>query len=123
MSEQQDGKLSAHEEQWLDRMLEAAPRIEPSATLRRQVAEIPLRHPQAARAAEHWLPRFVLGWAFAGVVLTVMAGAGVWTGLEQSVLPEIAMFTEEPSEALEDDPWQELSLLAFADDLDKELLP
>jgi len=45
MSER-DPKLTPDEEQWLDRMLQAPGPVEPSASLRRAVAEIPLRHPR-----------------------------------------------------------------------------
>lgn len=111
--------LSPKEDAWLDRMLDAAAPIEPSAAVRRAVAEIPLRHPQPAAA-----PRG-LGWPawalrFALFAVLASAAAGAWLGSRTEVLPEIA-FTDDAQ--TDDGAWDELETLAFADDLDAELAP
>jgi hypothetical protein len=122
MSER-DPKLTPDEEQWLDRMLQAPGPIEPSAALRRAVAEIPLRHPrsdliEAGRAPSlgAW-PASALRYALLAALASIAVGA--WLGYQGEVLPEVAL----EDSAQMDDEWEELSLLAFADEVGEELEP
>lgn len=101
---------------WLDRMLDAAPKVTPSATLRRAVAEIPLRHPHAPRAAI--ATRFALKSLLAGALLATLAGALVGSYGDSIALPVLA--SEEDAAA---EPWDDLAVLAFATELDTELEP
>jgi len=119
--EMHDRKLPPAQEQWLDRMLNEAAPVEPSAALRRAVAEIPLRHPRAERADPRGVwPAYVLRFALL-TALTALA-AGAWLGYEASVLPEIAL-SDDAADANADEGWEELAELAFADQLDEELEP
>jgi len=122
--ERHDPKLSAHEDQWLDRVLSEAAPVEPSAALRRAVAEIPLRHPRAegAGARGSWLdwPSFAMRYALAAALVVLAVGA--WFGYEANVLPEVVLIDEEAQPSADDD-WEELAQLAFADQLDEELAP
>lgn len=132
MSEsERDPKLSMTDEAWLDRVLRTAAPIEPSAAVRRAVAEIPLRHPRPAAAAEHasglagW-PARVLRFAMLTAVASVAVGA--WLGYEANVLPSVAFDVQARAAAPQDaenaeDAWEELALLAFAAELDEELAP
>jgi hypothetical protein len=103
--------------------LAGLPPPEPSAALRRAVAEIPLRHPQleGARSAFAWLP-LRSAWALcASAALIVALGAltgALADGLDVSLSPEPQV---EPAE--EDDALTELSELAFAAELADELAP
>jgi hypothetical protein len=100
---------------WLQRMLDAAPPVLPSAALRRAVAEIPLRHPHAARV--RFASRFALRAALAGALLATLAGviAGSYGGEALELDSAEAVAAEER--------WQDLTVLAFATDLDAELEP
>jgi len=126
--ESQEPKLSAAEDQWLDGVLRSAAKIEPSAALRRAVAEIPLRYPRTnpQPAEPAWFAgslSSVFRFAFVAAVASVALGA--WLGYEPDVLPELAVSTwTDPSEAWQaDGEWEELAQLAFADELDAELAP
>ena len=125
MSHDDRDPLSPAEEQWLDRMLKAAEPVEPSAAVRRAIAEIPLRHPLAAAGEGRvsgfgaWpasLVRFALFSALASI------GVGAWLGYEADVLPEVA-WSDQGEASQPEDEWEELALLAFADELDEELAP
>jgi hypothetical protein len=115
------------EERLLDHMLGAVKPVEPSAALRRAVAEIPLRYPQRVAPAPVFglWPARVLGALAASLVLST--ASGVLVGLyEDDVLPGLALTERaEQSEAelQQDAVWEELALLAFADALDEELSP
>jgi hypothetical protein len=79
---------------------------EPSASLLRAVAEIPLRHPRAATAwplTVRWLWRAGLSAAFI-VVLGALSGA--WS-----------------AETVSEDEWSDMASLAFVTELDQELAP
>lgn len=119
MSER-DPELTPDEEQWLDRMLQAPGPIEPSAALRRAVAEIPLRHPRPVALDRAPSSGFWPAAAFRYALLAALASIaiGAWVGYQGDVLPEIAL---EASQT--DDEWEELSLLAFADEVGEELEP
>lgn len=120
--ESRDPKISA-DDRWLDRMLDAAPPVEPSAAVRRAVAEIPLRHPRAEGSAGRgfgW-PAYAMRLALLAALASLAVGA--WVGSQADVLPEIALTEDAAAEETRDDAWDELALLAFADDLDTELAP
>ncbi len=81
----------------------ATERDEPSAALRRQVAEIPLRHPRP----ERYRPNFgrLWTWSSAGLfALCLGAGSGWW-------LPSGAQ------SANDQDDWDELTSIALGEDL------
>jgi hypothetical protein len=120
--EPRDPKLTDAEDRWLDRMLDAASPIEPSAALRRVVAEIPLRHPRAHGAAERGfgLPAYVM--AFGMLAAVAMLSVGAWVGSQADVLADVAVI-DDADAARVDDAWEELAVLAFADELDGELEP
>jgi hypothetical protein len=104
----------------LQEMLDTVPAPEPSAALRRAVAEIPLRNPQAGAHGwlGAWLPFKSPSRAVLSAVMLVLLGvvSGVWTADSDSDAgAEVAQ-----SEASE---WNDLSALAFATDLDEELEP
>lgn len=119
MSDEPRDPLKPAEDEWLDRMLDAADPVQPSAALRRAVAEIPLRHPRAAASprAFGW-PAYVLRYALFAALASVAVGA--WLGSQADVLPEVALGDEAQTN---DEAWDELALLAFADELDAELAP
>jgi hypothetical protein len=110
------------EEQWLDRMLDTAAPIEPSAALRRVVAEIPLRHPRGEGAAERGLglPAYVMSFGLLAALAVLSIGA--WVGSQAGVLSDVAV-VDDADAGQSDDAWEELALLAFADELDEELVP
>jgi hypothetical protein len=94
----------------------AAP--EPSAALRRAVAEIPLRHPRSASSDPDaswsaWSPLRSIRAAALSAVLILLLGAisGVLS----------ASGDDDPSTA--DDDWGEMASLTFAANLDRELSP
>ncbi len=108
----------------LERGLQSMTTPEPSAALRRAVAEIPLRHPQPAPAAAAfgWLP-LRSAWALAAsaalmLALGALSGA-LASDLDLSLQAEATQLALEP----EDDALTELSELAFAAELDEELVP
>jgi hypothetical protein len=109
----------------LEQALSALNAPEPSAALRRAVAEIPLRHPhgEGARAVFAWLP-LRSAWALcASAALIVALGAlsgALADDLDLSLWPAPASeFAGED----EDAALSELSELAFAGELDDELAP
>jgi hypothetical protein len=116
-----DPKPSEAEDQWLDRMLDTAAPIEPSAALRRVVAEIPLRHPRGEGAAERGfcLPAYVMSFGLLAALAVLSIGA--WVGSQADVLSDVAVVDADAGQS--DDAWEELALLAFADELDEELVP
>lgn len=118
MNDERD-PLSPAEDAWLGRMLDAAAPVEPSAAVRRAVAEIPLRHPRPASAPRGlgW-PAYAMRVALAAALAS--AAAGAWLGSRGDVLPEIAF---EDGSSASDDAWDDLALLAFSDELDAELAP
>jgi len=123
MSDQsRDPKLTDAEEQWLDRMLDTAAPIEPSAALRRVVAEIPLRHPRPHGAAERGfaLPGYVMGLGLIAALAALSVGA--WVGSQAGVLADVAVVDDADAGQV-DAAWEELAVLAFADELDEELAP
>ena len=123
-------------DQRLDELLSSLPEPEPSAALRRAVAEIPLRHPQPApgwfggffRPSPAWFPfrSFARAALVAGAVLALGALAGLYTDDEVVAstpdTPRQGSHTVESGE-LGGDASDELALLTFADDLDAELEP
>ena len=123
--EARDPKLSAAEDRWLDRMLNEAASVEPSAAVRRAVAEIPLRHPRAHGSDAHvrlpgaW-PAF--GFRFALPTALVSLALGAWLGYEANVLPDVVL-RDDAQAPSGDEEWDELAQLAFADQLDEELAP
>lgn len=128
MSDEPRDPLTPAEDQWLDRMLDAPVEVQPSAALRRVVAEIPLRHPRAASsrafgpAYAAWLEghRLRRGYVrFALLAALASAAVGAWLGSRAEVLPELAIGEDDQA----NEAWDELALLAFADDLDAELEP
>lgn len=93
--------------------LDALPSPEPSAALRRAVAEIPLRHPrpvsaQARSFAAHWSPLASARRMFVAALAVAMLGAA--TGSLTAATSPVASANE--------DEWDDLSALAFASDLD-----
>lgn len=117
----------------LERALAALDAPEPSAALRRAVAEIPLRHPQAegALAAFAWLP-LRSAWALAasaGLIVALGALTGALAGdVDLTFAPaqqvgDDAGDGDGAGEADEDDTFTQLSELAFAAELDRELAP
>jgi anti-sigma factor RsiW len=102
---------------------------EPSAALRRAVAEIPLRHPQPAAGAAPLLPlRWRSAWALvASAALMVALGAlsgSMTRGVDLTALAGGSTEVEEVEPGMDDsDPLAELAELAFASDLDDELAP
>jgi hypothetical protein len=121
--EPRDPKLTEAEDQWLDRMLDTAAPIEPSAALRRVVAEIPLRHPRGESAAERGfgLPAYVMSFGLLAALAVLSIGA--WVGSQADVLFDVAVIDDGDAGQADDDAWEELALLAFADELDEELVP
>jgi hypothetical protein len=117
--------------------LSSLPAPEPSAALRRAVAEIPLRHPRRAPGffgpAPSWFPfrSFARATLLAAAVLALGALAGVYT--DDDVVastpdsPRSGSRTVEEADMIGDlgvsDELGELALLAFADGLDAELDP
>ena len=99
----------------LAELLDALPAPQPSATLLRAVAEIPLRHPRSA-------PGFGLFalWPFrsasrVALSVTLIALLGALSG---------GLSADDPSAAYEGaDDWSELTALSLAVDLDEELTP
>jgi hypothetical protein len=119
--ESRDPKLTDAEDQWLDRMLDAATPIEPSAALRRVVAEIPLRHPRPDGAAERFaVPAYVMSLGLLAALAVLAVGA--WVGSQADVLSDVAVI-DDADAGQADDAWEELAVLAFADALDEELEP
>lgn len=91
----------------LDSLLDAAPLQELSPALRARVAELPLRHPRAERAAF---------WPWPGVWRVVAAGAlagmlGVLGG---------TFIADDDSMASEDDGWDEIASVAFVAGIEEE---
>lgn len=123
-NQNRDPELSASERRWLDRMLSEAPPIEPSAALRRAVAEIPLRHPREPAAAARGVlaawPSYAFRFALLAAIVSLAMGA--WLGYQASVLPEVVLI-DDGSAPNADEEWDELVELAFADRLDGELEP
>jgi hypothetical protein len=118
MSDEPRDPLTPAEDQWLDRMLDAPAPVLPSASVRRAVAEIPLRHPRAASSRAFGLPAYAIRFALFAALAS--AAVGAWLGSQAEVLPELAIGEDVQTD---DEAWDELSLLAFADDLDAELQP
>ena len=92
------------ETDWLDACLDSVPDELPSATLRRQVAEIPLRHARAAEPGflQRWLP-----WrAFTAAALACALGvvSGTFIGADSS----------------DDEGFDDVTSVAFALGLDEE---
>jgi hypothetical protein len=122
-------------EQRLDELLSTLPAPEPSAALRRAVAEIPLRHPQPAHGwlgpAPAWFPFRSFGRAalLAAVVLALGALAGLYG--DDEVVASTPDGARDGAPANMDaqpgtdrvDELSDLAVLAFADDLDAELEP
>jgi hypothetical protein len=104
----------------LARTLDALPAPQPSAALQRAVAEIPLRHAQTSGALELFAlsPFRSMTRAMMSAVVIVVLGvlSGVWSADSDSS-PDVAL------SAAEADEWHDVSALAFATDLDKELAP
>lgn len=103
----------------LDRALTGMPTPKPSANLQRSVAEIPLRYPRPQTSAAGWLPQR-LAWAFWGAgALAVLLGtfSGIWASDNGLLDVEVTQVSSTSSEV------EEFSQLAFADELDAELLP
>jgi hypothetical protein len=99
---------------------------EPSAALRRAVAEIPLRHPQqTAASATLWPLRWGSAWAlFASAAVMVMLGALSGSMSRDVDFAELTgAGTENDASADERETIDELAELAFASDLDDELAP
>ncbi len=110
----------------LEAGLQGMPAPEPSAALRRAVAEIPLRHPQPAAGAASLLPlRWRSAWAlFASAALMVALGALSGSLTRDADLTALAAGSAEVEPGASDsDPLAELAELAFASDLDDELAP
>ena len=125
-------------EQRLDELLSSLPTPEPSAALRRAVAEIPLRHPKRAPGwfgpAPAWLPFRSLAAAalLAVAVLALGALAGLYADDELVASTGAGVSGGATAGADADagaregervDEIGELATLAFADDLDLELEP
>lgn len=87
----------------LEEWLSALPKEQPSASLRRAVAEIPLRHPQSGGALLPWPLR------------------SLWQGLLSAALVAslgiaVGLLTAEPNQPEEE--WSELRELALAPELE-----
>lgn len=99
----------------LARALDALGSPEPSAALRRTVAEIPLRHPRTgATTLPGWFPFHSLSRALVSAALVAMLGvlSGAWTA-----------DWDAGTAGAEADDWQDLTVVAFASDLEQELAP
>jgi hypothetical protein len=100
----------------LARALDGLGDPQPSAALRRAVAEIPLRH---ERTRGVWWTPFRSGWrAGLSAALIVLLGAlsGAWS-MEQ------ANETNSTAEIAPQEEWQDMAALAFVTELDQELAP
>jgi hypothetical protein len=105
----------------LDRLLEAAPDVEPAPALMARIAALPARHPRAERAA--WWPfqgalAPLLGWgaaALLGVVVGVAQApdAGLELGDEPADMAALELDAE-GAEGTED--WSEVSELVWGAD-------
>lgn len=100
----------------LERALSSVPSPLPSAALRRAVAEIPLRHPRDAREAAALPLRATLGLAFA-------AAAAIALGVASGTAVDALEASDATAERAPEDDLAELAALAFAAELDEELLP
>jgi len=113
------------EAQRLDAALASLPAAEPSAALRRAVAEIPLRHPQPPRAlfgmTPAWFPFRSFGRALAVALLAISLGALL--GLYGADVEQAQVAQNQADAEQRVDEWGDLTELAFADDLDRELAP
>jgi hypothetical protein len=96
----------------LSKLLDALPSPQPSASLLRAVAEIPLRHPQQALGLGAFWP--FRSAARVALSMAVIATLGALAGL--SVDDDVAAYESA-------DDWSELSALSLAVDLDQELEP
>jgi hypothetical protein len=123
-------------QQRLDELLSLLPTPEPSAALRRAVAEVPLRHPNRAPGffgpSPAWLPFRSLATAalLAASVLGLGELAGQYTDNELVASSAAGMSDGasdgtglDAGESDRFDETRELAMLAFADDLDAELEP
>ena len=96
--------LEEHNE--LDELLSLDPDASPTAELRRAVAEIPIRHPQATGLKAWWPFGSLWQPAFAGAFVLAL---GVWAG-QQPVTDQ----TTATAGMDDTEEWDELSALAFA---------
>lgn len=99
----------------LDRLLREMPEVEPSATLRRRIHEIPARHPKAA--VPRWLELF-LG-PQAAVLALVLLALGALSGWATTDEEDGTQATTETL-AQEAEQWEELSELALATELSED---
>lgn len=100
------------EAQTLDALLDASTTASPSANLRRQVVEIPLRHPQGPGWNLLLLlenPQALLRMA---MVIAITAVLGMASGLSTRPVPGDGQESDAESAS-----WDELASLAFGDDL------
>jgi hypothetical protein len=98
---------------------------QPSAALRRAVAEIPLRHPlgEDARAAFGWLP-LRSAWALLASAALIMALGALTGAAVDGIDVGVAVQSAEPVGLTGDeDTLGDLTELAFASELDRELAP
>jgi len=99
----------------LDAWLDGAPAVEPSAQLRRSIAEVPLRHPRAAELHTLW----PFGNAWRAISMALVIGAlGVIAGAGSVDL------TNDEVDSHESDDDLALALAVDIDiDIDEELTP
>lgn len=110
----------------LEAGLQAMAAPEPSAALRRAVAEIPLRNPQpTAGAASIWPLRWRSAWALFASAAVIVALGAVSGSMSRDV--DLVALTGDRGEieaaADEPDALDDLAELAFASNLDDELAP
>jgi len=95
----------------LDMLLQQVDAIEPSTALRRAVAEIPVRHPQDV----YWPRLLPFGSLWKSITAAVLAGAlGIALG--------IVSLDPQTGDAANNN-WDDYYDLAFATELDQEILP
>ena len=67
-----------------------------------------------------WLLLIAISAGYALFAALASIAVGAWLGSQADVLPEVALGDETQTD---DEAWDELALLAFADELDAELAP
>jgi hypothetical protein len=106
----------------VERGLQSLPTPEPSAALRRAVAEIPLRHsPREAPPLRLPLRSFAALFASAALIVALGALSGAWAS-DRGPATQTAQRVE-AEDGAEVDALTELTELAFAAELDEELSP
>lgn len=102
---------------------DAASAVEASAALRARVAEIPIRHAHAAKRPGGWFFQHAFSAALVGALvaaLGVLAGAVSGEPEDGSTQADAAQTEPDAAAQGEDDGWDDLTAIAFAEDLAQE---